>query len=76
MAGAHQFENATFDYDAMAVGIGGVPGDVVEPLACRSIEKPLDVRGPAPGNRDPSCPKPRQHEIEAWEPPGPCPRRG
>jgi hypothetical protein len=81
MAKAHQFEYATFDYDAIVVGRGGMVGDVVETVACRSVEKPFDVpvfdvRRPAPGNRGPSCPKPREHGIEAWEPPRLCPRHG
>jgi hypothetical protein len=81
MAEAHQFEYASCDYNAMVVCGGGVMGDVVETVAHPSFEKlydvpVLDVHRPAPGHREPGCPKPREHEIEAWEPPGLCPRCG
>jgi hypothetical protein len=78
MAKAHQFEYAAFGYDAMVVGRDGAMGHVVETVACRSFEKPydvpvFDVRRPASGNGEPSCPRPREHGIEAWEPPRLCP---
>jgi len=81
MAKAHQFEYAAFGYDAMVVGRGGMVGDVVETVACRSFEKPygvpvFDGRRPTPGNRGPICPKPGERGIGAWEPPRLCPRCG
>jgi hypothetical protein len=81
MAEAHQFEYATVDYDAMVVGRGGAMGEVVETVARRSFEKlydvlVLDVHRPVPGHRETSCPKPREHGIEAWEQPGLCPWYG
>jgi len=81
MAEAHQFECAPDGYDAMVIERGGVMGAVIQTVAYRSFEElhdlpVFDVHRPAPGHREPSCPKPRGHEIEAWEPPGPCPRCG
>ena len=81
MEKAHHFEYATVGYDAMVDGRDGVMGHVIETVACGYVEKPsdvpvFDIRGPAPGNRGPICPKPREHETEAWEPPDPCPRCG
>ena len=66
MANAHQFERASCGSDAMLVGRGGVMGEVVETVACRSVEKlydvpVFDVHRPAPGHR---------------KPPGLCPRHG
>jgi hypothetical protein len=62
MTKAHQVEHATFGYDAMVAGIGGVMGHVIETVACRSFERlydvpVFDVHMPAPGHRKPSCPK-------------------
>ena len=81
MEKAHHFEYATVGYDAMVAGRDGVMGHFIETVACWYVEKPFDVpvfdiRGPAPGNRGPICPKLREHETEAWEPPDPCPRCG
>ncbi len=81
MAEAHQFEHASCGYVAMIVGRGSVMRHVVQIVAYRPFEKlydvlVLDVHRPAPGHREPSCPKPGGHEIEAWEPPGLCPRCG
>lgn len=81
MTKAHQVEHATFGYDAMVAGIGGVMGHVIETVACRSFERlydvpVFDVHTPAPGHRKPICPKSGGHEIEAWGPPRPCPRCG
>ena len=81
MEKAHQLEYAAFGYDAMVAGRDGVVGHVIETVACRYVEKPFDVpvfdvRRPAPGNRGPICPKLREHETEAWEPPRLCPRCG
>ena len=81
MAKAHQFEYAAFGYDAMVAGRDGVMGHVIETVACRYVEKPFDVpvfdvRRPAPRNRGPIWPKPRELETEAWEPPRLCLRCG
>ena len=63
MEKAHHFEYATVGYDAMVAGRDGVMGHFIETVACWYVEKPFDVpvfdiRGPAPGNRGPICPKP------------------
>ena len=81
MTKAHQAEHASCGYDAIVVGRGGVMGHVVQNVACPSYAKlydvpDFDVHRPAPGHCEPSCPKPRGHGIEAWEPPGLCPRCG
>jgi hypothetical protein len=83
MAEAHQFECASYGYEAMVNERGSVMRDAVQTVAYRSFEKlhdvpVFDVHRPAPGHREPSCPcpKPKGHEIEAWEPPGLCPRCG